>query len=161
MFSEFAPALAVVFGRARRADRRLFAYAHHTSRSSYVASSTGLRLRHDQPSGYVEINAKSPDYAASVWVGTASTDFTDVDVGTLDAQLTQRLGWTQRQVALPGGRYETLLPPAAVAELMLHLYWSAGARDAYDGRTVFSKPGGGTRLSDPCSGCRGALGSRK
>ena len=31
---------------------------------------------------------------------------------------------------------------------MIYLYWSAGARDAHDGRTVFSKPGGGTRVGE-------------
>ena len=31
---------------------------------------------------------------------------------------------------------------------MIDLYWSAGARDAHDGRTVFSRPGGGTRVGD-------------
>jgi predicted Zn-dependent protease len=31
---------------------------------------------------------------------------------------------------------------------MIYLYWSAGARDACEGRTVFSKPGGGTRVSE-------------
>jgi predicted Zn-dependent protease len=31
---------------------------------------------------------------------------------------------------------------------MIYLYWSAGARDAHDGRTVFSRPGGGTRVGE-------------
>src|SRR5690348_18215235 len=31
--------------------------------------------------------------------------------------------------------YETILPPSAVADLMIYLYWSAGAQDAADGRT--------------------------
>jgi predicted Zn-dependent protease len=31
---------------------------------------------------------------------------------------------------------------------MIYLYWSSGARDAHDGRTVFSKPGGGTRVGE-------------
>jgi predicted Zn-dependent protease len=55
-------------------------------------------------------------------------------------------------VELPAGRYETLLPPAAVADLLIYLYWSAGAKDALDGRTVFSKPGGGTRVGERLSG---------
>ena len=53
---------------------------------------------------------------------------------------------------LPAGRYETLLPPSAVADLMIDLYWSAGARDAAEGQTVFSRPGGGTRVGDSLSG---------
>src|SRR5690606_2419293 len=44
--------------------------------------------------------------------------------------------------------YETLLPPTAVADLMIYMFWSAGARDAVDGRSVFSKPGGGTRVGE-------------
>jgi len=39
-----------------------------------------------------------------------------------------------------------------VADLLIYLYWSAGAKDALDGRTVFSKPGGGTRVGERLSG---------
>jgi predicted Zn-dependent protease len=35
-----------------------------------------------------------------------------------------------------------------VSDLLVYLYWSAGARDAADGRTVFSKAGGGTRVGE-------------
>ena len=31
---------------------------------------------------------------------------------------------------------------------MIYMYWAAGARDADDGRTVFSRPGGGTRVGE-------------
>ena len=48
----------------------------------------------------------------------------------------------------PSGRYETLLTPAAIADLMIFIYRAAGAKDALDGRTVFSKPGGGTRVGE-------------
>jgi hypothetical protein len=34
---------------------------------------------------------------------------------------------------------------------MINLYWSSGARDAHDGRTVFSRPGGGTRVGERLS----------
>ena len=73
-------------------------------------------------------------------------------MGALLGDLTRRLEWAKRRVDLPAGRYETLLPPAAVADLLIYLYWSAGAKDALDGRTVFSKPGGGTRVGERLSG---------
>ena len=78
-------------------------------------------------------------------------DFTDVDIAGLDAGLAERLGWAERTVALPAGRYETLLPPTAVSDLLIYLYWSAGAKEAAEGRTVFSKPGGGTRIGERLS----------
>ena len=49
-------------------------------------------------------------------------------------------------MALPAGRYETLLPPTAVADLMLYAYFVSSARDAHEGRTAFSAPGGGTKV---------------
>ena len=53
-----------------------------------------------------------------------------------------------RQVDLPAGRYDTILPPTAVADLMIDAYWYAGARDAHDGQSVFSRRGGGTRIGE-------------
>jgi len=35
-----------------------------------------------------------------------------------------------------------------VSDLLIYLYWSAGAKEAAEGRTVFSKPGGGTRVGE-------------
>jgi predicted Zn-dependent protease len=98
------------------------------------------------------MNAKSPDFARSAWAGEHTRDFTDVDITALDAELTKRLGWAERRLDLPAGRYEAVLPPTAMADLLVYLVWTASARDAHDGRTVFSKPGGGTRVGDRLSG---------
>ncbi|MFE6910311.1 metallopeptidase TldD-related protein [Streptomyces erythrochromogenes] len=148
VFADFAPALGEAFARARAGGRELYGFAHHELVSTYVGTSTGLRLRHDQPNGTLELNAKSPDRRRSAWAGRSTRDFKDVDPTALDAELAVRLGWAERKIDLPAGRYETLLPPTAVADLLIYQMWSAAARDAVEGRTVFSKPGGGTRLGE-------------
>ncbi|WP_328462588.1 TldD/PmbA family protein [Streptomyces sp. NBC_00448] len=148
VFAAFAPALGEAFGTARAGGRELYGFAHHYVTSTYLGTSTGLRLRHDQPSGTLEVNAKSPDRTRSAWAGRSTRDFTDVDPLALDAELAQRLVWAERKVELPAGRYETLLPPTAVADLMIYQLWSSGARDAAEGRTVFSSTGGGTRIGE-------------
>jgi predicted Zn-dependent protease len=152
VFGEFAPSLGEAFSVAETADRKLYGFAEHIVTSTFLGSSSGLRLRHDQPTGRLELNAKSSDMSRSAWMGVATRDFADVDVAALDAALSRRLDWAKRRVDLPPGRYETLIPPTAVADLMIYLYWSAGARDAADGRSVFSKPGGGTRVGESLSG---------
>lgn len=43
------------------------------------------------------------------------------------------------------------MPPTAVADLLIYQLWSSTARDAAEGRTVFSKPGGGTRVGEKLS----------
>ncbi|MEU3853194.1 metallopeptidase TldD-related protein [Streptomyces sp. NPDC029554] len=148
VFADFAPALGEAFARARAGGRELYGFAHHELVSSYVGTSTGLRLRHDQPNGTLELNAKSPDRTRSAWAGRSTRDFKDVDPAAMDAELAVRLGWAERRVELPAGRYETLLPPTAVADLLIYQMWSASGRDAVEGRTVFSKPGGGTRVGE-------------
>ncbi|MFI8942072.1 metallopeptidase TldD-related protein [Streptomyces syringium] len=152
VFDDFAPALGESFARARSEARELYGFAHHEVVSSYMGTSAGLRLRHDQPTGTLEMNAKSPDRSRSAWAGRATRDFRDVDPAALDAELAQRLAWAERRVELPAGRYETLLPPTAVADLLVYQQWSAAARDAAEGRTVFSRAGGGTRVGEKLSG---------
>ncbi|GGS57149.1 metallopeptidase TldD-related protein [Streptomyces griseoviridis] len=148
VFADFAPALGEAFARARAGGRELYGFARHEMTSTYLGTSTGLRLRYDQPTGTLELNAKSPDRSRSAWAGRATRDFRDVDPAALDAELAVRLGWAERRVELPAGRYETLLPPTAVADLLIYQLWSASGRDAAEGRTVFSRPGGGTRLGE-------------
>ncbi|WP_335936048.1 metallopeptidase TldD-related protein [Streptomyces sp. PTD5-9] len=152
VFAEFAPALGEAFARARSGGRELYGFAHHRMTSTYLGASTGLRLRHDQPDGTLELNAKSPDRTRSTWAGRSTRDFGDVDPIGLDTELAGRLRWAERRVDLPAGRYETLLPPSAVADLLVYQLWSSTARDAAEGRTVFSRPGGGTRLGETLSG---------
>ncbi|MFG3255468.1 metallopeptidase TldD-related protein [Streptomyces sp. NPDC048172] len=154
VFARLAPALGETFARARAEGRELYGFAEHRTVSSFLGTSTGLRLRHDQPTGTFTLNAKSPALGASAWAGRTARDFTDLseaDPAALDAELARRLEWSRRTVELPPGRYETLLPPTAVADLLIAQLWASSARDAAEGRTVFSAPGGGTRVGERLS----------
>jgi predicted Zn-dependent protease len=55
-------------------------------------------------------------------------------------------------VALEAGRYEVILPPSGVGDLMATLsFYGMSGQDAHDGRTVFSREGGGTRAGETVS----------
>ncbi|GAB3431695.1 metallopeptidase TldD-related protein [Flindersiella endophytica] len=151
VFDRFAPALGDAFGLARSAGSKLYGYVEHEMTTTYLGSSTGLRLRHVQPSGFASMTGKSPDLSRSAWVGQATRDFADVDATALTEELGRRLAWAARKVDLPAGRYETILPPTAVADLLIYAYWTMSARDANDGKNVYSKPGGGTRVGERLS----------
>jgi predicted Zn-dependent protease len=148
VFADFAPDLGHAFGEARDRDELLFGFAEHSMATTYLGSSTGLRLRHDQPTGRVELNGKSPDFSRSVWAGLGTRDFRDVSVADLAADVERKMAWSRRRVELPAGRYETLLPPSAVSDLMIYLYWTMEARDADEGRNVFARAGGGNRVGE-------------
>jgi predicted Zn-dependent protease len=151
VFDAFAPALGTAFGRWSSAGRLLFGFAEHQMTSYFLATSTGLRRRFDQPEGRLEINGKSGDLTGSAWSGLHTRDFTDVDVDAVVDALERRLSWAGTRIDLPAGRYETILPPTAMADLMIYAYWMASARDADEGRSVYAAGAGGTRIGEQLS----------
>jgi predicted Zn-dependent protease len=148
VFEKFAAELGNEFARWRAADRLLYGFAEHEVSTHYLGSSTGLRRRHVQFDGRLEANGKSADRERSAWFSQHYPDFAAADVSAVTAELERRLGWAERRVDLPAGRYETILPPTAVADLLIPTYWTASARDADEGRNVFANGKGGTRIGE-------------
>ncbi|BBX45342.1 TldD/PmbA family protein [Mycobacterium cookii] len=142
VFSSIAGPLA----RGFRGSDQLFGFARHALETTFLATSTGLRRRYTQPTGSVEINGKRD--GASAWVAVGTPDFADLPTDSLLEQLSMRLGWAERTVELPAGRYETILPPSAVADMMVYLGWSMTGRGAQEGRTALSTLDGGTRVGE-------------
>ncbi len=151
VYANFAPALGEAMARAGKESRWLYGFADHEVVTLYVGSSTGLRLRQVLPRGYVTANGKSHDWSQSAWVGAATHDFRDIDPLAIDTELARRLSWATRTVSVEAGRHPTVLPPAAVADLMTHMYNKLDGRDAHEGRSVFSKPSGGSRIGETLS----------
>ena len=148
-----APGLGEVLARAEADGVGLYGYAEHQVRSTWAGSTAGLRVRLDAPEGHVTVTARTQvdgEPVRTSWSGRELGDPTDLDADALYAELRRRLGWSARRVELPAGRYDTVLPPDAVADLLVYLYWSAGGRDAADGSSAFAGGGGpaGTRIGE-------------
>jgi predicted Zn-dependent protease len=147
VFGPFAEGLAEVLA----GPHRQYGFASHELSTVWLGTSTGIRRRWVQPTGSVELNAKTPDLAGSAWTGASTADFSDVDVVALAAEAGRRLEWGRRRVALPAGRYETLLSPSAVSDLLVYMTWAMDGRPAQEGRSAFAGPAGprvGERLTD-------------
>ena len=118
-----------------------------SSTTTYLGTSTGLRLRHVQPTGRVELNGKCRRLRPRrPGPAPAPRDFADVDVAALDAELAARLG-----LGASGG---SSCRPAATRRCCrrsrrrrpadLRCTGRASARDADEGRTVFGSPAAAT-----------------
>jgi predicted Zn-dependent protease len=142
VFADVATSLASGF----RGTDRLYGFARHELETTFVATSTGVRRRFTQPTGSVEINAKRD--GASAWAGVSTPHFVSVPTDSMLSELSTRLDWSRRTVDLPPGRYETLMPPSTVADMMIYLSWSMDGRGAQEGRTALAAPGGGTRVGE-------------
>jgi predicted Zn-dependent protease len=143
---EVFAAVARGLSRGFRGTDQLYGFARHALETVYLATSGGLRRRYTQPTGSVEINAKRD--GASAWVAVGAPDFAGVPTDLLLERLSTRLGWAKRSVELPEGRYETILPPSAVADMMVYLGWSMAGRGAEEGRTALCSLDGGTRVGE-------------
>jgi predicted Zn-dependent protease len=148
VFDPFVPQLRKLHEDARRAGIATFGYSELQTATTFVATSTGLRRRHMERIGKVEITGKTPDFARSSWVGQITHDFLDIDLREMFETLRQRLDWAARSLQMPAGAYEVLLEPSAAADLAISAYWFMTRRDADEGRSPYSRPGGGTLIGD-------------
>ncbi len=148
VFDPFVPQLRTLYEEARRANIATFGYSEFQTATTFVATSTGVRQRYTERMGKVEMTGKTPDFARSSWVGQVTHDFLDIDVRGMFETLQQRLGWAAKRIDMPAGAYEVLLEPSPAADLAISAYWFMTRRDADEGRSPYSKPGGGTRLGE-------------
>jgi len=138
--------LSGAFGRARARDAVLAGFAEIDVGTLYLGSSTGLRLSHAQSTAAVNLVGRTADGSGSAWVGVPSID---PSLESMEQEIWRRLDWGKKQIALDAGRYEVVLPPSGVGDMMAMIDYDAlGGQDTEDGRTVFSKEGGGTRLGE-------------
>ena len=138
--------LSGAFQRARARDTVLAGFAEIDVATLYLGSSTGLRLSHAQPTAAVNLVGRTADGSGSAWVGVPSID---PSLEAMEEEIWRRLDWGKKQIALDAGRYEVILPPSGVGDMLAMIDYDAlGGQDTEDGRTVFSKEGGGTRLDE-------------
>ncbi len=150
VFAGIAPELGETFRKSQADSIELFGYAEHTHDTTWVGSKGGLRLRFDQPDGRVEMTGKSHNRSRSTWEGRATRDFKNLSIGEIDREIRTRLEWQGRKLDLAAGHYDTVAPAGSVADLYAYLGWFTGAKDAFEGRSVFSKRGeaGKTRVGE-------------
>jgi predicted Zn-dependent protease len=101
----------------------------------------------------------TPDGAGSGWAGGASHAFASLDPAALGARAVDKAKRTVGAVAIEPGRYTVVLEPTAVGNLLQLLIGAMNARNADEGRSFFSKPGGGNKLGDKVVDERVTIGS--
>lgn len=148
VFDPFVPQLRTLYDDARRERVATFGYSEFQTATTFLATSSGIRQRHTERIGKVEITGKTADFARSSWVGQVTHDFLDIDLRAMFATLRQRLDWAEQRIEMPARAYEVLLEPSCVADLAISAYWFMTRRDADEGRSPYSKPGGGTLLGE-------------
>ncbi len=145
---ERAKAVGAVISAGDAAKLQIAGFYEHASEMSALASSSGLWAFHTWTSCGLSCTARTPDGTGSGWSSASSNRIAEIDAAALAKVAVDKALNSAKPRRLEPGRYTVVLEPAAVADLTSELASQLGARSADEGRSFFSKPGGGTRVGE-------------
>ena len=116
------------------------------SSASAVANNKGLFAYHRQTAAALTTTVRTPDGTGSGWAGASTNDVSKIDAGSLARRATDKARRSVKPVAIEPGRYTVVLEPTAVGNLVQLIAGAFDARSADEGRSFFSKAGGGNKI---------------
>ncbi len=121
--------LSSAFTRAAAHDVVLAGFAEYGVSTLYLGSSTGVRLSYSQPTGAINLVGRSLDGVRSAWTGVGAERIGEISFAAMEDELWRRWRGPGRPLSLEAGRYEVILPPSGVADMMgsLFFYGMGGA----------------------------------
>jgi predicted Zn-dependent protease len=121
-------------------------------RTSAIASSTGLFGYHRSTGSTLTETFRTPDGKGSGWGSSAATRIAELDFAGVAATAARKAIASASAKPLAPGSYPTILEPAVAADLVGLAGYALDGRSADEGRSFFSKPGGGTRIGETLFG---------
>jgi len=94
------------------------------------------------------MTVRTADGTGSGWATAGSRDWGQIDPASLGRIAAQKAVASRNPQSLEPGLYTAVLEPPAVTDLVPLLAGAFNARLADEGRSAFSKAGGGTRIGD-------------
>ncbi|WP_396202573.1 TldD/PmbA family protein [Gemmatimonas sp.] len=116
--------------------------------ASAIGNSAGLFAYHRGTSANYTLTARTTDGTGSGWVGSESTDWSAIDFQSVADRTIDKARRSRNPVGIEPGRYTVIFEPEATANLVSLMGGAFQARSADEGRSAFSKAGGGTRLGE-------------
>lgn len=113
-----------------------------------VANSRGLFAYGRDTGVAMTTTVRTPDGTGSGWAGATANDVNQIDAAALGARALEKAKRSANPVAIEPGRYTVVLEPTAVGNLVQLVAFALNARNADEGRSFFSKPGGGNKIGE-------------
>ena len=111
-----------------------------------IVNSKGLVAYSKDTALALTTTVRTEDGTGSGWAGATSHDFSKLDPKELGARAIDKAKRSVNPVGIEPGRYTTILEPTAVGNLIQFITNAMNARNADEGRSFFSKAGGGNKI---------------
>ena len=118
------------------------------ARVTAVATSNGLFAYHRSTDADYSVTARTPDGTGSGWARAGARDWSAIDAASIGRIAAQKAVASRNPQTIEPGLYTAVLEPQAVNDLIPLLASALAARSADEGRSPFSKPGGGNRIGE-------------
>ena len=111
-----------------------------------VGDNKGLFAYQSGTSSNYTLTVRTTDGTGSGWAGADHPDWSKVDVAGVAQRAADKARLSRNPVAVEPGLYTVVMEPQAVGDLVQLLAGALDARSADEGRSPFSKQGGGTKI---------------
>jgi predicted Zn-dependent protease len=113
-----------------------------------IASNTGMFAYFPSTSANYQLTVRTSDGTGSGWAGADHPDWRQIDYKAVSDRAIAKARASRNPVAIEPGRYTVILEPQAVGDLVQLLAFALDARSADEGRSAFSRQGGGTKIGE-------------
>jgi predicted Zn-dependent protease len=143
-----AGAVAAALDLSRQRDVLSAGFVETAASLRAVANSKGLLAYGASTTADYNLTARTPDATGSGWASRSFNELAKVDPKKLAETAIDKAVRSRAPSAIEPGKYTVVLEPAAVADLLVYMMFSGNARQADEGRSFFSKKGGGNRIGE-------------
>ncbi|MEP7067459.1 MAG: metallopeptidase TldD-related protein, partial [Gemmatimonadota bacterium] len=141
-----AAAVRAVTEPSRAAGLAAAGYIESDAQVYAIATNKGLFTYGRQTGAAMTTTVRAPNGSSSGWAGASHTDWSRIDPEALGARAIEKARASMNPVAIEPGRYTVVLEPTAVGNLVQLLAFALNARSADEGRSFFTKQGGGNKI---------------
>jgi predicted Zn-dependent protease len=116
--------------------------------STALGNDKGLFAYHRSTNANYTVTVRTKDGTGSGWAGGEHNDWSQLDVAAISQRALEKAKLSRSPVAIEPGRYTVILEPQAVGDLVQLFGGYVDARSADEGRSPFSKQGGGNKIGE-------------
>jgi predicted Zn-dependent protease len=143
-----ARAVTAVTRPAQRQGLVSTGFLTFTAGAGAVATKRGLFAYNRSSRANYTTTVRTQDGTGSGWAGTGHNDWSKVDPDELAERAIRKAELSRNPQAVEPGEWTVVLEPTAAANMIGLMMGSLGARTADEGRSFFSRQGGGNRIGE-------------
>jgi predicted Zn-dependent protease len=119
-----------------------------SAEATALGNSAGLFAYHRGTLATSTLTVRTGDGTGSGWAGDEAVSWRELDFAGVSARALEKAERSRNPVAVEPGRWTVILEPQAVADLISLMPRYFNARSAEEGRSPFSRQGGGSKVGE-------------